>query len=645
MPDYQEPTETGVQEWPYPVDYGKENEFTTDVLIVGGGIAGCHAAINAAKRGVRVAIVEKGATIRSGCSGAGVDHWGVAFANPCSSITPDEIAERPSTNRGLVINYHNGIFRYITLKESWDALLDCEKMGLQFRDVDDEFAGAPFRDEKTKIMFAYDYVGKTTIRVRGGAKIKPILYRELKRLGVQVFDRVMATALLTEGGKQGGRVIGATGVNTRTGEFYVFKAKATVLSTAMSSAGPWVFNTELAGSSIANDDPNNVGDGSVMAWNAGAKCTLMERSGGPVAGPFHWPRFGVGSPSNTWHPCTIVDANGKEIPWVDADGNPLKTVEERTLSWREAGLIPDLVDRIETGEFVLPFYADLSSMPEHERRAIFGLMVGNEGKTRVPIYQAYTQAGFDPTKDMLQAPIVVPEVGGEEPGNPIWRQGGGGALVIDWDLRTSLEGLYAAGNQIAGVGAGGHPGAAATGRYAGRKAAAYAKVAAEPVVDRGQIDAEKARVYERTGGSGDIGWKELQAGIARVMQIYCGQVKSERMLQTGLWWLSSIKDSEAARTFVRNPHELVRYLECLTRLTFSEMILQASLARKCSSRFLGFKRVDYPQEEPREWRKYVTLWLEDGTVRAGELPKDYWVMPPYAPTYKENYDKHNGLDE
>lgn len=644
MPDYYEPNETGVQEWPYPVNYGKENEYTADVLVIGGGVAGCHAAINAAMRGARVAVVEKGATIRSGSSGAGVDHWGVAFTNPCSTITPDEIAERPSTNRGLIINYHNGIFRYIALKESWDALLDCEKMGLQFRDVDDEFAGAPFRDDKTKIMFAYDYVGKTTVRVRAGAKIKPILHKELKRLGVEIYDRVMATSLLTEGGRQGARVIGAIGVNIRTGEFCIFKAKATVLCTAMSSAGVWIFSTELAGSAIQNDDPNNVGDGSAMAWNAGALCTLMERSGGPVSGPFHWPRFGVGSPYNTWYPCSIVDANGKEVPWEDQEGNVLKTVEERTRSWREAQLTPDLEDLIKRGEYVLPFYADLPSMPEHDRRAIFGLMVGNEGKTRVPVYQALSEAGFDPNRDMLQAPIVIPEVGGEEPGNPIWRHGGGGAVVVDWDLRTSLEGLYAAGNQIAGVGAGGHPGAAATGRYAGRSAAAYAKMAPEPNPDREQIDAEKKRVYGRTGGEGDVGWKELHAGIARIMQIYCPEYKSERMLQMGLWWLNSIRESEAARTYVRNPHELVRYLECLTRITFSEMIIHASLARKASSRFLGFKRLDYPQVDPPEWNKYVTLRLDGNEVKIGELARDYWLRPPYAPTYRENYDVHSGLD-
>ena len=64
------------------------------------------------------------------------------------------------------------------------------------------------------------------------------------------------------------------------------------------------------------------------------------------------------------------------------------------------------------------------------------------------------------------------------------------------------------------------------------------------------------------------------------MQTYCGEYKSEKMLKTGLWWLNSIRESEATRPYVRNPHELERYLECLTRLTVSEMIIHASLARK-----------------------------------------------------------------
>jgi succinate dehydrogenase/fumarate reductase flavoprotein subunit len=184
---------------------------------------------------------------------------------------------------------------YIIMRESWDALLDVEKMGMNFRDEEDEFAGAPFRDEKTKIMFAYDYTSRTNIRIRGGAKVKPILYREMLRLGVNIFDRVMATGLLTEDGKPGARVIGAMGVKVRTGEFYIFNAKATILSAAQYS-GIWVFNTELAGSAVHHDDPNAVGEGTAMAWRAGAELTLMEISRGPVHGSFSWPTFGIGSP-------------------------------------------------------------------------------------------------------------------------------------------------------------------------------------------------------------------------------------------------------------------------------------------------------------------------------------------------------------
>ncbi len=648
MSFYQEPTGQDALEWLYPVNYGKENQVSADVLVIGGGIAGCHAAINAAKRGLKVVIVEKAATSRSGSSGAGVDHWGAALTNPCSTITPDQIAER-RVRPGAPPDYDNGISRYITLKESWDALLDCEQMGLRFRDEKGEFAGASFRDDETKMMFAYDYSGRNNIRIVGGAKIKRILYKELKKRHVETYDRVMATGLLTEGGKPGARVIGAMGVNTRTGEFNIFKAKATVLATAQFS-GIWVFSTELAGSATHADDPNAVGDGSAMAWKAGAEFTQMERSRGPVLGPFNWPRFGIGSPTNTWYPCTIVDSNGKEVPWVDRQGNILKDVADRTRDHYGAQLSPALIEGIKTGEYVLPLYADLPGMPEYERRAIWGLMVGNEGKTRVPIYQVYSQAGFDPDKDMLQTPIMVREAGGEGPGPYMWRSGAagggwsGGGVVVDWDLKTNLEGLYAAGNQVAGSW-GGHPGAATTGRYAGRKAATYAKTADEPTLERKQIDNEKARVYEAVGRDGDIGWKELHAGITRVMQTYCGEYKSEQMLKTGLWWLNSIKESEVDRTYVRNPHELVRFLECLTRITISEMIIHASLARKASSRPLGFKRIDYPQTDPPEWNKFITTRLENGEVKIGELDTKYWLQPPYASTHRENYEAHCDIDD
>ena len=244
MPYWQELVEEDgrVPEWPYPIRYDVENEVSADVLILGGGIAGCHAAINAAKKGAKVVVCETSAVIISGQGGAGVDHWHNATTNPASKVTPEEITEAIVEGYG---GYDCGLKSYIQCKESYDTLLDVEKMGVQVRDISDEFKGAEFRDDKTKLMFAYDYENKYCIRVCGSA-MKPSLYNELKRLGVGIFDWVKATSLLTEGGKPRARVVGATGVNVRTGEFYVFKAKATV--TCM--ANPfriWSFSTEWRG--------------------------------------------------------------------------------------------------------------------------------------------------------------------------------------------------------------------------------------------------------------------------------------------------------------------------------------------------------------------------------------------------------------
>jgi len=127
------------------------------------------------------------------------------------------------------------------------------------------------------------------------------------------------------------------------------------------------------------------------------------------------------------------------------------------------------------------------------------------------------------------------------------------------------------------------------------------------------------------------------------MQDYCGEYKGQETLEMGLRWLNSIRESEAARVYARNPHELARTLECMVHLTVGEMIMHASLARKASSSGLDFKRIDYPQMDPPEWDKLVTIRLENNKVKTGELPFNYWLLPPNAPTYEENYNKHCSL--
>ena len=57
--------------WPYPNEMDQEEQVSGDVLVLGGGMAGCYAAIAAARKGKKVVLVEKGATIRSGAAGSG----------------------------------------------------------------------------------------------------------------------------------------------------------------------------------------------------------------------------------------------------------------------------------------------------------------------------------------------------------------------------------------------------------------------------------------------------------------------------------------------------------------------------------------------------------------------------------------------
>ena len=637
--------EKGLPEWPYPIRYGREKEIETDVLVLGGGIAGCWAAISASRHGAKVAIVEKGATIKSGSGGTGCDHW-INTPHPGTHISAEEVVDWELEMSG---GYTNALSRYIAARESYETLLEMEEMGGKIRDKDDAFKGAPFRDEASKFLFAYDYESKIHFRV-WGSTFKPALYKECKRLGVQICDRVMATGLLTAGGNPGERVIGATGIHTRSGELFVFKAKAVIHAMSRHQRN-WCFSTELRG--MANFRPTQiVGDGHAMSWRAGAEFTMMEKSlptsfaSGNVLQP-----YSHGNALNTWVPCNMVDARGKQIPWVDRDGKILEAIEERTrpalgqkymgertpaYEHKRPDLVPDLMERVKKGEFLLPLYADLPSMPEHERKAIWGLMVGEEGKTRVPLLDYYTESGFDPHKDLLQSYMFLgsdPMRAGVRPQDRTGGEiGDAGGLVTDWNLMTNLEGLFAAGDAL--FAANYHYHAAATGRYSGRKAAHYARLVKDSSLSRNQVEEQKAWAYAPLQEDGPIEWKELNAALCRIMQNYCGEYKNEELLKLGLMWLEDLREKEVPKIRVDTPHKLVRTLEVRNILTCDEMILHASLARRASTPYLGFFRQDYPEIDPADWKKWITLRLDKGAVATGEMALDFWK--PLA----ENYENH-----
>jgi succinate dehydrogenase/fumarate reductase flavoprotein subunit len=623
-----------VYDWPYPNEFGAEEAFDSEVLVLGGGLAGCFAAIAAARRGKKVTLVEKGAVIRSGAAGSGFDHWESCCTNPCSRVTPKEITEAYIREQDY---YSNGIAHYIECREGYDRLLDMESFGGKIRDTEGEFRGAEFRDAETGLMFAYDYKNKFTLRV-WGTTFKPALYRELKRLKVKLVERTEATALLTveTGGKKRGA--GAVGMNVRTGRLCVFRAKSTIL-TMSRPARVWLFNPDLVGLCEFRP-PQSIGSGHAMGYRAGLEFTMMEKS---VRGEFSaagrsFPPYGTGNNHNSWYAATMVDARGIEIPYLDRDGNVLKTVSERYYPapgqkfFLKGGVIDEAkyeyrgpetmgFDELMKRGYQLPFYADLSRMPEMERRVIWGMMIGEEAKTRIPVLENYTERGFDPKKHALQS-YGTGWQSAAFLDNERQLFGAPGGVFHDWNLKTNIDGIYAAGDQLYASDCCGF--ASATGYYAGRKAVDYADTVSLLPPSREDIDREAQRLYAPMYNPEGMHWKELNMAISKAMQNYCGGIKCAALLREGLDLLNSYERDCVPRLSCNNPHDLMRTHEVLDILDVSRLILNACLLRESSSKPLCFERSDFPEQDPARDNHFITIRREGDRIIRSDIPHNYY---------------------
>ena len=562
-------------------------------------------------------------------------HWESACTNPCSGITAEELTHALIDEQD---GYCNAIGRYIESEEGWDRLLDIESFGGKIRDTDGLFADADFRDPDTRLMFAYDYKNRFPLRV-WGSTFKPALYRKLKQLGVRIFDRTEATALLTTTTGNQTRGIGAIGMNVRTACTYVFSARATVLCMSR-PARVWLFDSDQVG--LCEFRPTqSIGSGHAMGWRAGLEFTMMEKS---VQGEFSaagrsFPPYSTGNNHNTWYAATMVDARGVEIPYVDRDGNELTSVSQRYQPapgqkfFLKGGIIdnpkyeyrgPETIpfDELMRRGYQLPFYADLSRMPDAERRVIWGMMVGEEGKTKIPVLKNLTDRGFDPTRHRLQSYGTGWQSAAFLPQE---RQlfGAPGGVFHDWDLQTNIQGVYAAGDQLFSADCAGF--AATTGYYAGRKAAQAATSYTIVHPHQTTIDQERERLLRPLSVSDGMDWRELNKAIAKAMQNYCGGVKNDMLLRQGLQLLDTYSADIVPQLSCRNPHELMRTHEVLDILDVSKLILNACLLRHSDSAPLCFQRSDSQSELADTEDCFITISQPPaGQIASRHIPKDYY---------------------
>ena len=218
-----------------------ENKVSGDVLVVGGGIAGCFAAIKAKQQGADVILVDKGYVGKSGQSPLAT---GIMAFDPDKGHVLDDWMRFVNKTSEYVNN------RYWTercIKDSYAVYQDLLSWGLQF---------VPYDNDKPE-GFSYAPKGLSKPRAYNPKEFSKIMRDQVVKSGVKILDRIMITELL----KQEGRIVGAVGTAMDDYEMYIFLAKTTVLCVGACSYKPAGFSPLV----------QLTCDGEAMAYRAGAE--------------------------------------------------------------------------------------------------------------------------------------------------------------------------------------------------------------------------------------------------------------------------------------------------------------------------------------------------------------------------------------
>ena len=200
--------------------------YTADVLIVGGGGAGCRAAIEASDRGASVLMIVKGRLGHSGCTynvgtSAAVGPWG----------DPDDTTDSAMWD----LLSHGGFLgnqdlAKVLVEEAADSVRDLERWGIDFEREDDgriamHWSAAHSRTRnlafKPRPGVEFDY------GLRPGFAMMDVLINQVRQRDIRVLDDVTLVELLTNEGA----VVGAVALDCPRNELVVIRASSTILST------------------------------------------------------------------------------------------------------------------------------------------------------------------------------------------------------------------------------------------------------------------------------------------------------------------------------------------------------------------------------------------------------------------------------
>ncbi len=552
-------------------------KLTTDVLIIGGGTAGCYAALTIKEQSdtASIIIAEKANIKRSGCLAAGVN---AINAYIVEGRKPEDYVDYAKKDADDIVRED----LLLTMSEKLNEVTaKMEKLGLVI-----------LKDENGK----YVARGNRNIKING-ENIKPILASEVEALdGVTVINRLNITDYIVKDNK----IFGAIGFNIADGYAYEIKAKKVLCATG-GAAGLYKPNNPGFSRHKMWYPPFNTGAGYAMGINAGAEMTTFEM------------RFIALRCKDTIAPTGTI-AQGVKAKQINSKGEVYEDKYGLTTSQRVYGTVRENIEG--RGPCYLRTEGISSEQDESLKKAYLNMAPSQTLK--------WIESGKNPSEQNVEIEGTEPYIVGGHTASGYW---------VDTNRKTTIDGLYAAGDV-----AGGCPQKYVTG------AMAEGEIAALDIVKSLKEEAELTDIFSSQDAAScchDIkddykalegfaeefvskkleeynkylerqdevfSTEQLEEAMQKVMDTYAGGIGSHYQFNEKQLELAKQKIAQiitlSGNVSAADYHGLMFVYELKERLTVCQVLIEHLKARK-ETRWHSFaENLDYPDKSD-EWLKYV----------------------------------------
>lgn len=542
----------------------KTEKISTDVLIIGGGTAGCYAALTISENSdKKVLICEKAHIKRSGCLAAGVNALNAYIVEDRKPQDYVDYAKKDA----------DGIVRedlLLTMSEKLNEVTDrLEKLGLVI-----------LKDENGK----YVTRGNRNLKING-ENIKPILADAVEKAkNVTVLNRVNIFDYSVKDNK----INGAFGFGIESGIFYTIEAKAVIIATG-GAAGLYKPNNPGFSRHKMWYPPFNTGAGYAMGIRAGAEMTTFEM------------RFIALRCKDTIAPTGTL-AQGVGAKQINSLGEVYETKYGLTTSERVYGTVN------ENQEGRGPCYLRTEGITAEQDESLLKAYLNMAPSQTIK----WIESGRNPSRQNVEIEGTEPYIVGGHTASGYW---------VDTDRATTIEGLFAGGDVAGGCPQKYVTGALAEGEIAGLSAVKYidSKESFEKISDEDTNYHLRETEKYLTDRHSLYTTEQLEEAMQTVMDSYAGGIKTnyrfnEKQLDIAdckIRQLETLTDDLYAEDF----QELMYICELKERLTVCKSVIAHLRARK-ETRWHSFaENLDYPEKDDRNFNKYVNSRLENGEIK------------------------------